>query len=296
MIVPSSVPKAMEARYLQNLSTATRRTGRLFLFAGDQKIEHLNDDFYGTAPEAEYPDYLFTLAGQTRIGVFATQLGLIARYGAAYRHIPFLVKMSAKTNLGGLEHDDPMSYPLATVADVVRMRDEHKVNILGVGMTIYLGSRYEGQMLASAARLVLDAHAQGLICVLWIYPRGKAVKNERSESIIAGAAGVAHALGADFVKVNAPINEQGDAAPELLLQATRAAGTTRVICSGGSSIDAKDFLTTLHGQLHRGETAGAAIGRNVYQKSQRQAESFCEAVASLIYDNADLESAISKLK
>ena len=295
MITPSSVPKAMEELYKQNLSKATHKTGRLFLFAGDQKIEHLNADFHGFAPEAADPEYMFVLAGQIRIGVFAAQLGLIARYGAAYRDVPFLVKMNGKTNLVGLDIDDPMSYPLSTVADVVRLRDEHKLKIYGVGMTVYLGSRYEGQMLAAAARLVLDAHAQGLLCVLWMYPRGKAVKNERSEAIIAGAAGVAHALGADFVKVNPPVNDQGEALPELLLQATMAAGMTRVICSGGASVDPKEFLTTLHGQLHTGETRGVAIGRNIYQKSQLEAEAFCAAVALLVYDNADLDVALNKL-
>lgn len=296
MVVPSSVPRAMEELYKQNMAKATHGTERLFLFAGDQKIEHLNADFHCHVPEAEDPEYLFKLASTSRIGVFATQLGLVARYAAVYKQIPFLVKMNAKTNIAGLEHDDPMSYQLTTVADVVRMRDEHNVSILGVGMTIYLGSRYEGQMLAHAARLVLDAHAQGLFCVLWIYPRGKAVKHECSEAIIAGAAGVAHALGADFVKVNPPVNDQGEALPGLLLQATRAAGNTGVVCSGGSSIEAKDFLATLHAQLHEGKTAGAAIGRNVYQKSQQQAEAFCEAIACLIYDNAELGVALGKLK
>ena len=296
MITPSSVHKAMEALYKENLLKATHRTGRLFLFAGDQKIEHLNADYHGFAPEAANPEYMFVLAGNTRIGVFAAQLGLIARYGAAYRDVPFLVKMNGKTNLVGLDIDDPMSYPLATVADVVRLRDEHKLRVYGVGMTVYLGSRYEGQMLAQAARLVLDAHAQGLICVLWMYPRGKAVKNERSEAIIAGAAGIGHALGADFVKVNPPINEQGDALPELLLQATTAAGSTRVVCSGGASVDPKEFLTMLHEQLHTGQTRGVAIGRNIYQKSQRDAEVFCEAVASLVYDNVDLAVALDKFE
>ncbi|MBM3892802.1 aldolase [Candidatus Dependentiae bacterium] len=295
MVIPCSVPKTIEKLYNQNIVKATHGTDRLFLFAGDQKIEHLNADFHGCALEAEDPEYLFKIASTSRIGVFATQLGLIARYGCRYKEIPYLVKMNAKTNIASLQHDDPMSYQLTSIADVVRMRDDHNLTILGVGMTVYLGSRYEGQMLAQAARLVLDAHAQGLMCVLWMYPRGKAVKQERSEAIIAGAAGVAHALGADFVKVNPPINEDGEPLPGALLQATTAAGNTGVVCSGGSSTDAKAFLTTLHAQLHEGKTAGAAVGRNIYQKSPQQAVAFCEAIASLIYDNADLERALGKL-
>ena len=43
-----------------------------------------------------------------------------------------------------------------------------------------------------------------LSLVLWIYPRGKAVPDEKDPDLIAGAAGVALCLGADFVKVNPP--------------------------------------------------------------------------------------------
>ena len=45
--------------------------------------------------------------------------------------------------------------------------------------------------------------------MLWIYPRGKAVTAEKDPDLIAGAAGVALCLGADFVKVNPPKPEDG---------------------------------------------------------------------------------------
>ena len=44
--IPADVPSKMEARYKKNLKTATNGTHRLMLFAGDQKVEHLNNDFY----------------------------------------------------------------------------------------------------------------------------------------------------------------------------------------------------------------------------------------------------------
>ena len=45
--VPADVPAPLKARYEENFQTMTKGTGRLMLFAGDQKVEHLNDDFYG---------------------------------------------------------------------------------------------------------------------------------------------------------------------------------------------------------------------------------------------------------
>ena len=104
--VPADVPAAMKNEYLKNYLAATHNTGRLMLFAGDQKIEHLNDDFYGKikvdgkeasipADDAD-PEHLFRIASKARIGVFAIQLGLIAKYGPSYNKVPYLVKLNSK--------------------------------------------------------------------------------------------------------------------------------------------------------------------------------------------------------
>lgn len=43
--VPLDVPKTERETYLKNYMEITRESGKLMLFAGDQKVEHLNDDF-----------------------------------------------------------------------------------------------------------------------------------------------------------------------------------------------------------------------------------------------------------
>ena len=45
--VPMDVPADVRETYISNYLAATRSTGRLMLFACDQKVEHLNADFYG---------------------------------------------------------------------------------------------------------------------------------------------------------------------------------------------------------------------------------------------------------
>ena len=45
--VPADVMPESRDEYIENYLKATRGTGRLMLFACDQKIEHLNKDFYG---------------------------------------------------------------------------------------------------------------------------------------------------------------------------------------------------------------------------------------------------------
>ncbi|MDR1358251.1 MAG: hypothetical protein LBJ48_02690, partial [Coriobacteriales bacterium] len=279
--------------YVQNYLAATQNTGRLMLFACDQKIEHLNGDFFGTGidPADNDPEHLFKIASEGVIGVMAAQRGLIARYAPDYPLINYLVKMNSKTNLIKTEQDDPYSPQLTSLDAVLAMR-EAGVNIVGLGYTLYLGSEYESTMLAEAGELIAEAHAQGLIVVLWIYPRGKAVKNEKDADLIAGAAGVALCLGADFVKVNPPAPADDASSAQLLARASEAAGRTGLVCAGGSTVDASVFLNQLYEQIHTGGAAGNATGRNIHQRSLDEAVRLTKAISAITLADFDAEEAL----
>ena len=120
VIVPLDVPKAAREEYIKNYLAITQKSGRLMLFAGDQKIEHLNDDFYGKdiPLDDSDPEHMFRIASQAKIGVFATQLGLIARYGMDYKDVPYLVKLNSKTHLVKTAQDDPFSTQLYSIDQV----------------------------------------------------------------------------------------------------------------------------------------------------------------------------------
>ena len=291
--VPLSVPAALREEFIANYAKATLQSGNLFLFAGDQKIEHLHKDFYGNgiSLQAADPEHLFKIASKSRIGAFATQLGLIARYADNYRTINYIVKLNSKTDLVSSTQKEPISALLHSVADVVQFKKSNNLSIVGVGYTIYLGSEYESSMLAQAAQVIYQAHQHGLIAVLWVYPRGKAITDERSIDLITGAAGVATCLGADFVKINPPKAIPKKTSAQLLAQVSTAAGNTKVICSGGSAKKAEDFLKELYEQLTIGNAQGAAIGRNIHQKNLAEAEKMCAAVAALIVDGKDIATA-----
>lgn len=132
---------------------------------------------------------------------------------------------------------------------------------------------YESTMMAEAGELIAEAHAAGLIVVLWIYPRGKAVTDEKDPDLIAGAAGVALCLGADFVKVNPPHDVEGQTSAGSLKIASMAAGRTGLVCAGGSKADANVFLTQLHDQIHIGGACGNATGRNHISLFRRRSNS-----------------------
>jgi len=293
IIVPLDVPTAVRENYIKNYLAITMRSERLMLFAGDQKVEHLNNDFYGEGihPDDGDPEHLFRIASQANIGVFATQLGLIARYGNSYADVPYLVKLNSKTNLVKTSQSDPFSNQWLDVQQVVDFRDNSGLNILAVGYTVYLGSEYESEMLHQAAQIVNNAHHHGLITVLWVYPRGKAVVDEKDPHLISGATGVAACLGSDFVKVNYP-KKEGCESKEIFKEAIRAAGLTKVVCAGGSSDDVEIFLKRLHDQIHVSGASGNATGRNIHQKSLKEAVRMCNAIYAITVENVDMKEAL----
>lgn len=292
--VPADVmPESREA-YIDNYMKATRGTGRLMLFACDQKMEHLNGDFYGEGidPSDNDPEHLFQIASQGVIGVMAAQRGLVARYAPDYPEINYLVKMNSKTNLVKTAQDDPYSPQLCDLEAVLAMRDAG-VNIVGIGYTIYLGSEYESTMLAEAGELIAEAHANGLVTVLWIYPRGKAVPDEKAPELIAGAAGAALTLGADFVKVNPPKATEGATSAESLAIASQAAGRTGLVCAGGSKADAKEFLANLYDQIHIGGACGNATGRNIHMRSLDEAVRLTRAISAITLADYAVDDAVA---
>ncbi len=298
--VPGDVPPNMKKTYIKNYLAATRNSGRLMLFAGDQKIEHLNDDFYGMTKEGykiseddSDPEHLFRIASKGIIGAFASQLGTLARYATDYKNVNYIVKMNSKSHLVKTEQAEPVSYCLIDFEDVLEFKRNSKLNIVGVGYTVYIGSEKESEMLAEASRLVTWAHQNGMITVLWMYPRGKAVKDEKDPHLIAGAAGVAMCLGSDFAKVNYPKKDAMDniERAEAFREAIKAAGRTKVITAGGGSIGARDFLQETYNQIHISGCMGNATGRNIHQRPLDEAIRLCNAISSITFGDKNVEFA-----
>lgn len=285
ILIPADVPLASHAAFCKHYATITQGTERLFLFAADHKIEHLDADFMGPhiSPEAHDPEHIFEIASKARIGALATQLGLIARFGKEYPHINYIVKLNSKTNLLTSAQKDPLSRQLWSIEDVVQFKQESGLPICGIGLTIYLGSEFEDIMLAQAAYSVFQAHQAGLVAILWIYPRGKYIKNATDALLIAGAAGVAACLGADFVKIHPPTATTTQSSAELLQLAVQAAGNTKVICAGGKQYASEKLLQEVQDQINIGGVAGAAIGRNIYQHSLSDAIALANELSDIIY-------------
>ena len=297
VFIPADVPEKKHDTFVKNYNAITRNTGRLFLFSCDHKIEHLNSDCYGPNinPQALHPEHFFRIASQGNIGAMATHLGLLARYAQQYPHVNYVAKLNAKTHLIASEQQDPKSSLVWTVDNVITLKDEHKLLITGIGITIYLGSEYETEQLAQAAQMIWQAHQHGLLAIVWIYPRGKAICQEDSPQLIAGATGVAVSLGADFVKIKTPAATDIFTSSQSLKIACAAAGNTKVICSGGELAEPHEFLTQLYDHIHNGDAAGTATGRNIFQRSLTESIALTHAIASIVYDNADVKTSLLNL-
>ncbi len=283
--IPKDVRLDRHAEFMKNYTLLTKATGNLFLFSADHKMEHLDEDFHGghLPPEVHDPQHLFDIANQSPIGGMATQLGLIARYGCQYPDITYVIKLNSKTNLIPLEKRDPLSRFLWTINDVMAFKKSSGLTIAGVGITVYLGSTYEDLMLEQAAQAVFQAHQAGLVAILWMYPRGSAVRDESDPYLLAGAVGVAACLGADFVKIHPPTTTKDMNRAELLRTIVEAAGTTKVISAGGSFKDPNELLKDIDEAMAVGGISGAAIGRSIFQHSLKDAVELSRALARSIY-------------
>lgn len=297
ILVPMDVPSESRADYQKNYDAMTHGTGRLMLFAGDQKVEHLNGDFYGEGIHEDDadPKHLFRIASKAKVGVFATQLGMIARYGMDYKDVPYMVKMNSKTNLVKAGQRDPISAAWFDIEQVAEFKKNSGLNILGIGYTVYCGSEFEPQMLREAAQIIYKAHQHGLVTCLWMYPRGKGVENEKDPHLVAGAAGVAATLGSDFVKVNYPKPSDGGNRALAFKETIVAAGRMKVVCAGGSSKDDESFLKELYDQIHMSGAMGNATGRNIHQKSFDEAVKMTNAISAITLEDASVEDAMKML-
>ncbi|HBT96091.1 MAG TPA: aldolase, partial [Coriobacteriia bacterium] len=71
-----------------------------------------------------------------------------------------------------------------------------------------------------------------------------------------------------------------------------AAGRTGLVCAGGSTVDAKSFLTQLWEQIHVGGACGNATGRNIHQRSLDEAVRLTKAISAITLADYDVEEAL----
>lgn len=219
-------------------------SGKTLILAYDQGLEHGPTDFNDKNVD---PQYIIDIAKKGKFNALAVQKGIAEKYPVG--KVPLILKLNGKTRL---VKGEPYSPILCTVNEAV------KLGASAVGYTIYIGSAYEAKMFSDFEQIEREAHNKGLPVIVWMYPRGKSIKNELSRETLAYAARVSLELGADIVKMKYNGN------PNDLRWIIKSAGKTKVVIAGGTKVDPSKFLKEVSDVMKSG-AAGLAIGRNVWQ-------------------------------
>ena len=228
------------------------KQGKALFLSYDHGIEH--------GPESDFNDkdvdplYVIEIAKKGKYQGLVLQKGIAEKYNKEIKSskIPLIVKLNGKTKI---KKGEPVSALICSVDEAINL------GASAVGYTIYIGSEHEKEMFEEFGKIEQEAHKKGLPIIAWIYPRGKAVKNDVSREMMSYAARTGLELGADIVKLKygGKIND--------LKWTVKSAGRTKVVVAGGTKKNEKEFLSQVKDIMKTG-CIGLAVGRNVWQNKE----------------------------
>src|SRR5437762_8883076 len=233
-------------------------TGKLVILPVDQGFEHGPARSFAVNPPGYDPSYHFQLALAAGCNAYAAPLGFIEAGAAEFAgEIPLILKINNHDVL----HDekDPLSAVTGSVKDALRL------GCVAVGFTIYPGSANAQIMYPQCREMIAEAKANGLVAVVWSYPRGTDISKEGETAIdvVAYAAQIAAQLGAHVIKVKPPPQHIDQAAAKKVYEKERIPiatlaervrhvvqsafnGRRIVIFSGGEAKDTAALLDEVH--------------------------------------------------
>ena len=225
--------------------------GKAIYLAYDQGLEHGPTDFNSKNID---PNYIINIAKKGKFNGIIFQKGIAEKYNKEIKDskIPLIIKLNGKTSLLKIE---PYSPQLCSVQEAVDL------GAVAVGYTLYIGSKHEGKMFKEFEIIQEQAHEYGLPVIVWLYPRGKAVKNDLDKNLLAYAARVGLELGADIIKMKYNGNKED------LKWIIKSAGKVKVVIAGGSKTNELDLLKQTKELMSAG-ASGLAIGRNIWQSDK----------------------------
>jgi len=255
--------------------TPLSRDGKVLILAYDHGLEHGPVDFE-EVPESADPERVFTVAKHPAVTSLAVQKGIAEAYYPSYEdEVTLLAKLNGTSNLWMGEPDSSVNWSVDYAEEV---------GADAVGFTLYGGSNKETEMAEEFRDIHERAREHDLPVVMWSYPRGQGVKNDKKTGVIAYAARQALELGADVAKVKYPGSR------EAMEHVVDMAGRTKVIMSGGSKRSDREFLENVKAVIDAGG-AGLAVGRNVFQRENPTR--ILDALEQVIYEEASVDTALA---
>jgi class I fructose-bisphosphate aldolase len=253
------------------------RDGKVLILAYDHGLEHGPVDFEAV-PDTKDPAAVWDVATHDAVSAMAVQKGIAEAFYPSYEDdVNLLAKLNGTSNLWMGEPDSAVNWSVDYAAEV---------GADAIGFTMYGGSNKEVEMAEEFRKAQEKAREHDLPVVMWSYPRGQGLKNDKKPDTIAYAARQALELGADIAKVKYPGGSDD------MAHAVEMAGPTEVVMSGGSKTSDRDFLETVKGAIDAG-AKGLAVGRNVWQRENPAA--FLDGLEAVIYEETSVEEALSRI-
>ncbi|MFO1350489.1 MAG: class I fructose-bisphosphate aldolase [Gammaproteobacteria bacterium] len=257
-------------------------TGKLVILPVDQGFEHGPARSFAANPPAYDPRYHFELAIESGCNAYAAPLGFLEAGARDYAgDVPLILKVNDHDVLN--DEKDPHQALTGSVADALRL------GCVGIGFTIYPGSTHRLDMYQQIRAYTEEAKRNGLVVVIWSYPRGSSISKagETAIDVCCYAAHIAAQLGAHIVKVKLPsAHIEQDAARKVydqhnipintlaervrhVVQCTFS-GRRIVIFSGGATESDATVLSEIKA-IQEGGGFGSIIGRNSFQRGKAEA-------------------------
>jgi fructose-bisphosphate aldolase, class I len=267
-------------------------TGKMVILPVDQGFEHGPGRSFAKNPAGYDPRYHFQLAIESGCNAYAAPLGFLEAGAREFAgQIPLILKLNNHDVL--YEEKDPEQAVTGSVCDALRL------GCVGIGYTIYPGSSARLEMYSTLRALAEEAKANGLVVVVWSYPRGSGLSKEGETGIdvTAYAAHIAAQLGAHIVKVKLPSAHLEQSAAKKVYETEKVpvgtlaervrhvvqstfAGRRVVIFSGGPAVGDDQVFDEVRA-IRDGGGFGSIIGRNSFQRKNPEALKFLATVMAI---------------
>lgn len=267
-------------------------TGKMVILPVDQGFEHGPARSFARNPAGYDPRYHFQLAIDSGCNAYAAPLGFLEAGAREFAgQIPLILKLNNHDVL--YEEKDPEQAITGSVRDALRL------GCVGIGYTIYPGSSARIEMYSKLRELGEEAKANGLVLVVWSYPRGSGLSKEGETGIdvTAYAAHIAAQLGAHIVKVKLPAAHLEQSAAKKVYETEKVpvgtlaervrhvvqstfAGRRVVIFSGGPAVGDDQVFDEVRA-IRDGGGFGSIIGRNSFQRKNPEALKFLATVMAI---------------
>jgi class I fructose-bisphosphate aldolase len=283
-------------------------TGYISILPVDQGIEHSAGASFAPNPMYFDPENIVKLAIEGGCNAVASTFGVLAAVSRKYAHkIPFLVK---------LNHNELLTYP-NTYDQVMygSVAEAYNLGACAVGATIYFGSDNADRQIQEVSEAFEEAHALGMVTVLWCYLRNSGFKVDGTDyHVSADGTGQANHLGvtiqADIIKQKQAENNglynavkfgkthpavyekltPGDHPIELCRYQLACCynGRAGLINSGGASGGANDLQQAVRTAVINKRAGGMGLisGRKAFQRPMEEGIGLLNAIQDVYTDES----------